>query len=264
MEGELHDRSRVSGPVGVEHLQVPRALPGAPGIVGDFHKPGVEPAAAGAQILEERIHFVRHGEQMGDLEGPVVEAVDAVFDRSRSGVQIGQPANLICILAALGVEFLMAGILLVWWERVVQIVGQYYNGRLKGKILTVLGLTYKPGTSTLRRSASLEIIDKLQAKGVQIRAHDPKADLAELSGGVSFEYCRDPYEAVRGSHGILLLTDWPEYRELDYGRMRQEMAHALILDAKNHLNREILKKLGFVYLGFGRGELPKKPAEVNS
>ena len=142
--------------------------------------------------------------------------------------------------------------------RAVAIVEQYFDGQLKGKTFAALGLTYKPGTSTLRRSASLEILRILHAKGAHLRAQDPKADLSEYSGELFFEFSRDPYEAVRGAHGLLLLTEWPEYRELDFARIKQAMIHPFVLDAKNHLEREKLKGLGFHYFEIGRGQLRER------
>jgi UDPglucose 6-dehydrogenase len=140
-------------------------------------------------------------------------------------------------------------------ERVAHMVEEYFKGQLKNKTLAVLGLTYKPGTSTLRRSASLEIIEKLYSKQARIRAHDPKADLSEHKGKPKFTFCRDVYEAAQGSHGILLATEWPEYRDLDFERIKKSMAHPLLLDAKNHLDGAKLRGLGFHYLEIGRGQL---------
>ncbi len=140
-------------------------------------------------------------------------------------------------------------------ERVAKMVEQYFEGQLRGKILTVFGLTYKPGTSTLRRSASLEIMGLLHSKGVRLRAYDPKADLSEYKGEMFFEFFQDPYEAAGGSNGILLFTEWPEFKQLDYSRIKKLMAHPMILDTKNHLDAEKLKQLGFNYLEIGRGQL---------
>lgn len=142
--------------------------------------------------------------------------------------------------------------------RAVALVEQYFSDGLRGKLLTVLGLTYKPGTSTLRRSASLEIINALHAKKALVHAHDPKADLSEYSGERPFNFFEDPYEAVRGAYGLLLLTEWPEYKELDFARVKQLMAHPFILDAKNFLDRAKLLGLGFSYLEIGRGQLWEK------
>lgn len=139
-------------------------------------------------------------------------------------------------------------------ERIVALLETWFEDGLRGKTLTLFGLTYKAGTSTLRRSASLEIMDRLHAKGVLLRAHDPKADLSECPE-VHFDFFKDPYEACVESNGIVLLTEWPEYRDLDYGRIKKKMSQPLIFDAKSYLDGGPLKQLGFAYLELGRGQL---------
>ena len=142
--------------------------------------------------------------------------------------------------------------------RVVKIVEEYFEENLGDKTFTILGLTYKPGTSTLRRSVSIEIMKRLHAKGARIQAHDPKADLSEYRGEKFFQLNRDVYAACQGSHGILVLTEWPEYQELDYGRIKKVMAGSFFLDAKNHLSEKKLELLGFNYLQIGRGQLKER------
>ena len=139
---------------------------------------------------------------------------------------------------------------------VVECIERYFNDDFGKRTLTIFGLTYKPNTSTLRRSVSLEIIRALQTKGFRIQAHDPRADLTESPNELTFNCSRDPYEATRGSDGILLFTDWPEYRELDYGRIKESMRDSLILDTKHYLDGDKLRKFGFTYVELGRGQLP--------
>ena len=143
-------------------------------------------------------------------------------------------------------------------DRVVKMIEDHFEGKLRDKTLTIFGLTYKPGTSTLRRSVSVEIMKRLRLKGVNLRAHDPKADLTECPGEIFFEFYPDPYTACQGSHGILLLTEWPEYRGLDYGKIKQVLSHPFLLDAKNHLQPEKLEALGFHYVQIGRGQLKER------
>jgi UDPglucose 6-dehydrogenase len=128
--------------------------------------------------------------------------------------------------------------------------GQY--GSLGGLSLSVFGLTYKPGTSTLRRSMSLEVIGALTGQGSTIRAYDPMADLRELPSGLPIEVRDNPYEAVRDADGLLIMTEWSEFRDLDYGAIRQAMRQPVLVDAFNLLDREALVGLGFRYLGTGR------------
>lgn len=142
--------------------------------------------------------------------------------------------------------------------KVVEKLEAWFGGKLSGKTLAVFGLTYKPGTSTLRRSSSLEIMEKLKAKGVKLKTHDPKADLKEYRGEKYFEHFPDAFEASRGVDGILLLTEWPEYRDLDWAKIKSLMGSSkLLMDAKNHLESKKMISLGFDYLEIGRGQLKR-------
>jgi UDPglucose 6-dehydrogenase len=125
-------------------------------------------------------------------------------------------------------------------------------GLLDGLSLSVFGLTYKPGTSTLRRSMSIEVIDALTSEGSEVRAYDPRADLRELPSGLCLEVRDDPYEAVRDTDALLVMTEWNEFRTLDYGQIGQSMRRPVLIDAFNLLDREALVGLGFRYLGTGR------------
>lgn len=126
-------------------------------------------------------------------------------------------------------------------------------GSLQNLTVGVLGLTYKAGTSTLRRSASLEIIRDLTDGGASVRAYDPKADLNEIQGHREFEFCSDPLTVAEGSDALVFVTDWPEFKELDFSRIKSLMKKPVVVDAQNMLNAERLIQMGFIYLGVGRG-----------
>ena len=85
---------------------------------------------------------------------------------------------------------------------------------------TILGLTYKPDTSTLRRSAALEIIVDMVREGMWVSAHDPKADRAEVATHTDFRFFEDVYSAVEGAEVLVMITPWPEYKSLDFSRVR--------------------------------------------
>ena len=126
-------------------------------------------------------------------------------------------------------------------------------GKLENISVTVLGLTYKPDTSTLRRSASLEIIgDMLEAK-MKVSTHDPKADRAEVAGHKEFKFFEDAYDALKGAQAMVLITGWAEYKKLDFERVKKLMARSVIIDVNNMLDSDKLQGLGFTYLDIGRG-----------
>ncbi len=130
-------------------------------------------------------------------------------------------------------------------EKIKNIVGS-----LRNKGVAILGLTYKPGTSTLRRSMSLEIAKKLSLAGAKIKAYDPKITdpIKELP---KMRVCQDPYEAIAGADVILLATDWPQFKELDFAKVKKLAGKAAIVDCKNFLSPEVIKNKGFSYYGIG-------------
>jgi UDPglucose 6-dehydrogenase len=131
---------------------------------------------------------------------------------------------------------------------------------LANRKITVLGLAYKPETSTLRRSISLAIIGELVREKALVTAHDPRADRTEIARHHEFRFEEDVYQAVRGADALLLITGWKEYKNLDYGKIRKLMAGNLLIDANNILNKADLEQFGFRYIGIGRGfdSAPKK------
>ena len=126
-------------------------------------------------------------------------------------------------------------------------------GSFGGLSVGVLGLTYKAGTSTLRRSAALEIIRAIAAGGATVKAHDPKADPEEVRRHDGFTFCDDPYAVADGSDALLLVTNWPQFRELDFPRIRSLMRNPVLLDALNMLDADRMVEAGFRYIGVGRG-----------
>jgi UDPglucose 6-dehydrogenase len=127
-------------------------------------------------------------------------------------------------------------------------------GTLQTKTIGILGLTYKPGTSTLRRSAAVEIIKALAAKGAIIRAYDPKADPKEMGLYLrDLTLCHDPYAVAGGAHALILVTPWPEFKGLDLARLRAVMHSPVLLDASNMLEPAQVVQAGFIYQGIGRG-----------
>jgi UDPglucose 6-dehydrogenase len=130
---------------------------------------------------------------------------------------------------------------------------QKIYGSLQNLTVGLLGLTYKAGTSTLRRSASLEIIRNLNSNGAKVKAYDPKADLTEIQIHREFEFCSDPLEVASGADALVFVTDWPEFKDLDFANIKSVMKKPVIIDAQNMLDAERLIQMGFVYLGVGRG-----------
>ena len=126
---------------------------------------------------------------------------------------------------------------------------------VRGKTIGVLGLAFKPNTDDLREAPSLDIVRALQKEGAHIRAFDPKA-LAQANGlfrGVTF--CQDVYDTLRGADCLALLTEWNEFKQLDFARIKKLMRQPVIVDGRNLYDPVALGRLGFRYVGIGRGNV---------
>jgi len=124
-------------------------------------------------------------------------------------------------------------------------------GGVSGKTLAVLGLTFKPNTDDMRDAPSLVIVPILQAAGARIRAYDPEG-MAEAKKMLNVELCGDAYEAISGADGVVILTEWNEFRALDLGRLKSLLKHPLMVDLRNIYRPAHMAEAGFTYVSVGR------------
>ena len=130
-------------------------------------------------------------------------------------------------------------------------------GGAQGRQIAVLGLAFKPNTDDIRESPALFVCRELARQGADIRAFDPVAAtaaasaLSDVGGAVTF--ARDAYEAATGADALVIMTEWNEFRGLDLQRLHTLMASPLIVDARNVLDPEQTRALGFLYTCSGRG-----------
>lgn len=123
---------------------------------------------------------------------------------------------------------------------------------LEGARVGILGLTYKPGTGTMRGAVSLRVIDDLRERGASVAAFDPLANLAELDGPPPFDVADSPYEAATDADALVLLMEWEGSDALDLNRLRAVMRGDLLLDARDRIDRAVAEVAGFRYIGIGR------------
>jgi UDPglucose 6-dehydrogenase len=121
----------------------------------------------------------------------------------------------------------------------------------------LLGLTYKAGTNTLRRSVALEIAKKLISKNANVSAFDPMIS-EKIHSVKSLKILKNPYEVANGADVLILMTDWPEFKNIDFVKIKKIMKKAIIIDTRNFLDIETLKKLSFDYYGIGIKNISKK------
>jgi UDPglucose 6-dehydrogenase len=124
--------------------------------------------------------------------------------------------------------------------------------RLDGKTIAILGLAFKPETDDMREAPSIKIIQDLLDAGTKVRAYDPAAMASARRILPNVEYCEDEYAAARGSDGLVIVTEWNQFRRLDIERLKQVMRAANIIDLRNIYEPEMIRSAGFKYLGMGR------------
>jgi UDPglucose 6-dehydrogenase len=126
-------------------------------------------------------------------------------------------------------------------------------GSLKGKTIGVWGLAFKPRTDDMREAPAIPMIEKLLAAGARIQAYDPEAmKIAKGIFGSRVQLCERSYDALKGADALALITEWSEFREPDFPRMRKLMRQPVIFDGRNIYSPEQMRAHGFTYLSIGR------------
>lgn len=131
-------------------------------------------------------------------------------------------------------------------------VYKYFDGNLKGKKIAMWGLAFKPNTDDMREAPSLILAEKFTSMGAKIFAYDPVAmDEAKRRLGDKITFCKSPYEATENADALLLVTEWSEFRVLDY-KLLEKMKQKLIFDGRNIYDPAEVRRFGFQYFGIGR------------
>jgi len=134
-------------------------------------------------------------------------------------------------------------------ERVRSAVGD----DLDGKVVAVLGLSFKPETDDMRESAALPLIETLVEAGATVRAYDPVAiENARKMLPLEVEYCEDSYDAATGADALVIVTEWNQFRSLDMGRIRTSLNQPVVIDLRNLYDPRRMKEQGFRYFSVGR------------
>ncbi len=125
-------------------------------------------------------------------------------------------------------------------------------GELRGGVVAVLGISFKPNTSDTRESPALSIIKHLADAGANVRVHDPKAILPTGLHATNVQQCETPDQACEGADVIIICTDWPEYKEqVDWAYIKSMMRGSHVFDGRNMLDPKMMHSLGFSYIGIG-------------
>ena len=239
---------------------------GAPLIVTDAATAEMIKYAANA-FLATKISFINAISNICDAVGADVKdvALGMGYD-ARIGFEFLRPGPgfggsclpkdcraLISVAEQNGYDFgLLRGVLEVndAQRRVISEKVSRLLGGLEGKNIGVWGIAFKPNTDDVRYSPALAVIEDLRSRGARVRAYDPAVDPGASFDGV--ERATSPIEAAVGADALLLLTEWNEFRWLDFSRVAAAMARPIVVDARNFLDPHLLRQLGFTYEGVGR------------
>lgn len=137
--------------------------------------------------------------------------------------------------------------------RLTDKIFEYYKSQdMKGKTFGVWGLSFKPGTDDMREAPSIPLLLELQKNGAKIQAFDPAAaETAKYYFGDKIEYMPDAYSALKGADALLLLTEWREFREPDFEKIRGLLKSPLVFDGRNQYKPNYMKEIGFTYFSIG-------------
>jgi UDPglucose 6-dehydrogenase len=158
-------------------------------------------------------------------------------------------------------------------ERKIAMAGRVESaleGSVRGKTIGVLGVTFKPNTDDMREAPSLVIVPMLQARGARIRIYDPQGCSKAKDLLSEVEWCESALDVAAGAHGIVVLTEWNEFRALDLKQMRTLMVGNALVDLRNMYPETLAEEAGFVYYGVGRRPPPsvthtrKRPRELSA
>ncbi len=203
--------------VGADVRQVRLGMGTDSRIGSSFLFPGV--GYGGSCFPKDVKALIRMGHDAG-IEMPVVEATERT--------NVAQKASLVPRIAA-------------------------HLGGLEGKRIAIWGLAFKPHTDDMREAPAIAVINGLLKGGASVTAYDPKAEgQARRVFGDRVTLCGRAYEAVAGADALVVVTEWNEFREPDFGKIRTLMRHAAIFDGRNIYDPRVLRDLGFHYEGIGR------------
>jgi UDPglucose 6-dehydrogenase len=125
-------------------------------------------------------------------------------------------------------------------------------GTLRGQVVALLGLAFKPNTDDMREAPSIDITRALLKRGATVRGYDPAANARARTLLPELECRNSAYAAARGADALVVVTEWNEFRQLDLGRLKRAMRRPVIVDGRNIYDPDLMRRLGFVYRGIGR------------
>jgi len=214
--GFVNELARLCDGVGVNAMEVARVIGADPRIGQEFLNPG--PGWGGSCLPKDLKEFIGLAESLG---------IDMRIPRAVGEANLHQFEHV--------------------YQKVKNLVGE-----IKGARIGVLGLTFKANTSDLRESPAIPILSRLLENGAEISAYDPAADSEIKSIFPKISRVDDPYDTAAGADCMLILTEWSDFQLLDWRRIGETMNNKNIVDARNILTPELMKRYGFNYSSVGQ------------
>ena len=231
-------------------------------------------------FLALKISYVNALARLCERSGANVDAVTMIMgaderigpDFLAAGLGYGGycfPKDLVAferLAASLGYDFPLLGeVARINEEAVDSAVGKVTDilWNLEDKKVLLLGLAFKPATDDVRFSPAMSLARKLAALGAHVVGYDPQAGTNAKSEYDDLEVADDLYEAARGAHCLVLCTEWPEFRELDFMKLAEIVSFPVIVDGRNFLEESELTGAGFAYHPVGRPQRVPTVEEVN-
>ncbi len=256
-------------PIVTRQLAENKSLPNVPVVVTDLSSAEMIKYAANA-FLATKISFINEVANICDRVGAdVVEVAKGIGLDSRIGNKFLQagigwggscfPKDVSALIHTADdygyeAQLMKAAVSVNQRQRLVIVEKlQQVLKILKGKTVGLLGLTFKPDTDDLRDAPALHIIEQLSRLGTKVKAYDPIISQTGMRHGLSDVIVEtDPERLADGCDALVVVTEWQEFRNLDYARMAKLMHSPILIDGRNFLSQEALEGLGFRYVGIGR------------
>lgn len=225
----MNDFATLAEALQVDIGEVQRGLAGDPRIGPHFLEPG---CGFGGSCLPKDLRAMRRSAAEAGVQLPMLDAAELVNERQKA--------------------------LLPWH------IIRAFDGHLAGRRIALWGLAFKPGTDDLREAPSESVIQALLAEGAEVVAYDPlamPAARARYADVPRLRFAADPFGAVVGADALAIVTDWPEFREIDWSKVRRCMEGLRIFDGRNVCPVDEVIELGFSYRGVGR-RVHEHPMEI--
>lgn len=212
----INELALLADEVGANITQVREGFTSDSRINPAFFYPGI---GYGGSCFPKDVRALRHTAQKHNLEFLLLDAIDAVNERQKT-----------ILSQRLRKKF----------------------GNLSGKKIAIWGLAFKPRTDDVRRAPSLDLIADLVNKGATVSAYDPIAmQNAKAACTVDFKACETAMDAAQGADALVLVTEWNEFKSVDFDKLKQCMQQAVIFDGRNIFNEAKMQQAGFEYYGIG-------------